>query len=118
VSVKDYTTVGTGQSIEAALDDFNTNMRGSSSGSVIDSGANKQTIEGTVSRFAAESQSGSTVYIFTLSEKPEQIFTSTYDISNQLALTKEGDKVKLSCIPESGNMYTVMSFANETFSKK
>jgi hypothetical protein len=118
VSVKDYTTVGTGETIEAALDNFKSSMRGSSSGSVIESGVGRKSLKGTVSRFAAESQSGSTVYKFTLAEEPKLIFTAAYDISSQLALTKEGDKVSLSYIPESGSICTVASFTNETLTQK
>lgn len=114
VSVKDYTTVGTGETISAALNDFNRNMRGSSGGNLSETESPKQTLSGTVSRFSAESQSGSTVYKFILAEKPGMIFTATYDVSNQLALTKEGDKVSITSEKDTGNVYHVSAFTNET----
>ncbi|HEX2939067.1 MAG TPA: hypothetical protein VHO66_09155 [Ruminiclostridium sp.] len=114
VSVKDYTTVGTGETISAALNDFDRLMRGSSSGNLAETENPKQKLSGTISRFSAESQGGSTVYKFMLAEKPGQIFTSTYDISNQLALTKEGDKVTIMFEKDGGNVYNVSDFTNET----
>ncbi|CDZ24975.1 hypothetical protein CCDG5_1879 [[Clostridium] cellulosi] len=116
VSVKDYTTVGTGETITAALDDFNHKIRENSSGNLEETKSLKQTVKGTISRFAAESQNGSTVYKFTLTEKSGLLFTAAYDVSNQLALTKEGDKVSFTCEKESENIYKVSSFTNETLS--
>jgi hypothetical protein len=114
VSVKDYTMVGTGNTISVALADFKSNLRSNrSNSSSIETGENKKTVEGTVSRFAAESQEGSTVYKFTLDVQQNKIFVSSYDISNQLALTKEGDKVTVT-YTESGGILNVVSFENQT----
>lgn len=115
VSVKDYTTVGTGETINSALDDFTRSMRSGSNGNLSETESAKQKFSGTVDRFSSESQSGSTVYEFTLKEKPGYIFTATYDISTQLALTVEGDKVSITFEKDSGNVYTVSKFSNQTF---
>jgi hypothetical protein len=118
VSVSDYSIVGTGETIQNALDDFNQSLNASSTGSVINTDEDKQTIEGVVTRFAAESQSGSTVYEFMIDKEPGKIFTATYDVSNQLALTKEGDKIKVTYSPSSsGNIVNVITFANETLAQ-
>ncbi len=119
VSVSDYSIVGTGETIQSALDDFNQSMMSSPQGNVINTNENKQTLEGIVTRFAAESQSGSTIYEFMIDKAPGKIFTATYDISDQLALTKEGDKVKLTYSPpSSGNEISVITFENETLEAK
>lgn len=117
VSVEDYTTVGTGESVQDALDNFESAERGTSDGNVIESSA-KKSAAGTVERFAAEAQNGSTVYEFTLKGDPTRIFTSTYDVSDQLAITKEGDSVKITYIPEEGGVNTVASFVNTSISQK
>ena len=113
VSVADYTTVGTGETISDALDDFDRMMRSTTGGSVIDSNSGKVTLEGTVARIAQEQQDGSSVYKFTLSELPGVIFTATYDLSNDLALTRDGDKVKIIYAKSTGSVISVSSFANE-----
>lgn len=119
VSVSDYTTVGTGETIQDALDDYSRNLKGTASGSLINSDSNKKTVDGTISRFAAESQDGSTTYEFMLAEQPGNIFTATYDISSQLALTKEGDKVKVTYNPIAGtDIISVSSFSNTTLAIK
>lgn len=119
VSVSDYATVGTGETIQDALDDYSRNLKGSTSGSLINADGNKKTIEGTVSRFAAQNQNGSTTYEFMLAEQPGKIFTATYDISDQLALTREGDKVKITYNAIAGsNVISVTSFVNTTLAIK
>ncbi|MDR3551982.1 MAG: hypothetical protein P4L75_02555 [Clostridia bacterium] len=118
VSVKDYTTVGTGETIQDALDDFDRNMRSSTGGSVIGTGSNRSQLEGTVVRIASEDQAGTTIYKFTLSEQPGVIFTATYDISEELALTKEGDKVKITYDKSTKSVIPIATFDNENFTLK
>jgi hypothetical protein len=118
VSVRDYTTVGTGETIADALDDFKVNLRNTTGGSVIGTESNKLTLEGTVSRIASEQQNSVTLYKFILNEQPGTIFTASYDISNQLALTKEGDKVKLTYAKTESSAITVSSFINEALGAK
>ena len=113
VSVADYTTVGTGETISDALDDFGRMMRSTTGSSVIDSSSGKVTLEGTVARIAQEQQDGSSIYKFTLSEQPGVIFTATYDLSDDLALTVDGDKVKITYAKSSGSVVSVSSFGNE-----
>lgn len=116
VSVKDYTTVGNGETISDALDSFRQELRSSGSGSAIDTDTSTVSIEGTVSRVASEMEQGSTLYKFMLLEQPGKIYTATYDVSDELALTKEGDKIKISCssAKTSAAVIPVVSFENET----
>jgi hypothetical protein len=118
VSVKDYTTVGNGETIADALDNFRKNMRNTSGGSVIATGSDKLTLEGTVLRINSELQAGSTLYKFILAEQPDKIFTATFDLSNELALTKEGDKVKIEYFKTTNTVIAVTSFDNTAFALK
>jgi hypothetical protein len=110
VSVKNYTAVGTGDTIADALIDFNLSLGSTTGGSVINSDTTKVTLEGTISRIASEQQNSITTYEFMLTEQPGTIFTANYDVSTQLALTKEGDKVKITYTKSSNS---VDSFTNE-----
>lgn len=114
VSVRDYTTVGTGETIADALDDFKRTLGNASGSSVIGTESQKVTLEGTIDRFAPEQQEGSTVYRFILTGQPGLIFTADYDISSDLALTKEGDKVKITYAKSDGAVVSIDSFTNET----
>jgi len=118
VSVKDYTTVGNGETIADALDNFRKNMRNTSGSSVIATGSDKLTLEGTVLRINSELQASSTIYKFIISEQPDKIFTATFDISNELALTKEGDKVKIEYFKTSNTLIAVTTFDNTAFTLK
>jgi hypothetical protein len=118
VSVKDYTTVGNGETIADALDNFRKNMRNTSGGSVIATGSDKLTLEGTILRINSELQASSTIYKFIITEQPDKIFTATFDLSNELALTKEGDKVKIEYFKTSNSVIAVTSFDNTAFALK
>jgi hypothetical protein len=115
VSVKDVTNVGTGETINDALDDFRQSELNSGGSSVINTDNTKVTLEGTISRIASEQQGNTTVYEFILDVQPGTIFTATYDVSDELALTKEGDKVKITYTkPDSAAVTTsVDTFDNE-----
>lgn len=118
VPVGDYTTVGTGSTIQDALDDLRHTIRGSSDSSGIEAGEKKQTVEDTIARFASENQNGSTQYEFILQGNPGKIYTASYDVSSELALTKEGDKVKISFEPDGNGLISITSFTNETIGQK
>lgn len=54
-----------------------------------------KTVEGTVKRFAADTQNGVTTYYILLHEVPNKIFTGTSKISEELPLVRDGDRVKV-----------------------
>jgi hypothetical protein len=115
VSVKNYTAVGTGETITGALDDFNLSLGSTTGGSVINSGNTTLTLEGTISRIASEQQNSITIYEFMLTEQPGTIFTANYNVSTKLALTNAGDKVKITYRKSSNS---VEKFDNETLDLK
>ena len=115
VSVKNYTAVGTGETITDALDDFNLSLSSTTGGSVINSQSTKLSLEGTISRIASEQQNSITIYEFMLTEQPGTIFTANYNVSTQLALTNAGDKVKITYTKSSNSVGT---FDNEALDLK
>ena len=108
VSVSNYTNVGTGETIDSALRNFRQVM-GSSNDGII-TGQNAKEAEGKVYRIASEALGESITYKLILKEKPDQIFTISYDLSNELALTEPGDRVKINYMAVS---YTHLIEDNE-----
>ena len=61
---------------------------------------------------------GDTVYKMILAEHPDQIFTVPALISDELALTREGDRVKLEYTEGEGIISQATSFDNLAYTQK
>ena len=108
VSVSNYTSVGTGETVNSALRNFRQVVNNSSDGIV--TGEDAETVTGTILRIASEPLGDGLTYKMILEEEKDRIFICAYDLSNELALTEPGDKVKLECLPSGDGICTVMTF--------
>lgn len=115
VSVANYTSVGTGETIDSALRDFN-QVRGSSGGALTSQPSD--TITGEVLRIASESIGESVTYKIILKSSPTRIFTISYDLSNELALTQVGDRVSMDYMDSKTGICTVTGFDNLEFEQR
>ena len=116
VSVSNYTSVGTGETVNSALRNFRQVVNNSSDGIV--TGEDAETVTGTILRIASEPLGDGLTYKMILEEEKDRIFICAYDLSNELALTEPGDKVKLECLPSGDGICTVMTFDNLEFEQK
>lgn len=112
VSVANYTSVGTGETIDSALRDFH-QVRGSSGGIV--TGQTSDETTGEVLRIASESVGDILTYKIILKNQPSRIFTVSYELSNELALTQPGDKVSIRYIDSENGICTATGFDNLEF---
>ena len=115
VSVANYTNVGTGETIDSALRDFR-QMRGSSGG--ILTGQTAKSMKGTVLRIASESLGDGVTYKIILEEKPSLLFTVSYDLSNELAVTQPGDRVSIDYMTSDTGICIATGFDNLAFTQK
>ena len=113
VSVSNYTNVGTGETIDSALRNFR-QVRGNA-GVNITTGQTISKEEGTVLRIASETIDNTVTYKLILEEKQDYIFTVSYDLSNELALTQPGDKVALEYMDDPSGICSASSFDNLEF---
>ena len=115
VSVVNYSIVGTGETISAALADYNQALRDGGISSDFSSQETEETITGTVSRIASEYNGSETVYKLLL-EGEDGIFLASASLSHELALTQPDDRVTLQCYRSGDNSsYRVTSFDNLSF---
>lgn len=112
VSVANYTSVGTGETIDSALRDFR-QVRGSSGGIV--TGQTSDETTGEVLRIASESVGDILTYKIILKSQPSRIFTISYELSNELALTQPGDEVSVRFIDSENGICTATGFDNLEF---
>ncbi len=113
VSVTNYSIVGTGETVSAAISDY---QRGLSGDSSIDlsGGVEETKFTGTVSRIASELSGTETVYKLILEQKPGVIFTLPASLSDQLALTMPGDRVTLEYLDTGDASLRCSAFRNAT----
>lgn len=119
VSVVNYSSVGTGETIDDAMRNYESIMASQSTGtSDIDiSSSQKATVEGTVLRIAREISKEENIYKLILNEYPNKIFSIEGSYSNELALTQPGDKVKIEYRSGTGQILTAISFDNLQFTQ-
>ena len=119
VSVQDYQTVGVGETIPEARLKYEKALRTSTGGqSVGNTNADLETITGTVARVGSEYSSAGTVYYLVLNEYNHLLFSIQGSLSDELALTKEGDKVQLGYYPKEGQTQEAGTFDNLEFTQQ
>ena len=118
VSVSDYTSVGTGETIGNAMTNYQSVLKNTSGSSDIGTGDEQKTLQGTIERISSQTVNGSTVYSMIIKEQPDKIFTAVADISPELVLTKDGDAVKITYIASDLSVIDIASFDNLAYSQK
>ena len=118
VSIIDYTSVGTGETIGNAMSNYQSVMKNTSGSTDIDTGGQQQELQGTIDRISSENISGNTVYSMILKEKPDKIFTAVADISPELSITKSGDTVKISYVKSDHAVINIAAFDNVMYTQK
>lgn len=116
VSVSNYTNVGTGETIDSALRNYR-QVQGTVN-SNISAGQATSTIKGTVLRIASETMENTITYKIILEEQKDHIFTVSYELSNELALTLPGDRVAMDYMEDQTGVCSAFSFDNLEFKQK
>lgn len=117
VSVKDYTSVGNGETAESALLNYQQLIQGSSD-AVIEDQTNVKVQEGTIERIAPEVQGQTTIYKIILKEIPDKIFTASSNLSDELALSEVSDKVSIRYYETQEPVINAIAFDNLQFTQK
>lgn len=120
VSVEDYQTVGVGETVSEARLNYEKALRASPGNqSVGNTSQDQQTLTGAVQRIGSEMNTAGTVYYLVLAEQPQLLFSIQGSLSDELALTREGDRVTLTYYPrEGGGTQTADSFDNLEFTQR
>lgn len=116
VSVQDYSTVGVGATLTEAAEDYWKQLK--NNGLVVPDVPESQetkTLTGTVMRIAQEVNQQNTVYYMILNENPNYIFQLASELSDELALTREGDQVTLEFTDHSSGIVRAFKFDNLQF---
>ena len=118
VSVTNYSTVCTGESVSAAMRDYENKLRSDGVTTIGKLGGVVEQLEGTILRISGEYSGGNTVYKFLLSEKPDILFIAESTAGAELALTQPNDKIQVEYSLSSDGTAEVTSFDNLLFTQK
>jgi hypothetical protein len=112
VSVNDFSTVGVGETIKAARDNFQMALAGSRIGNLAEGSAEKTTLEGIVARLGSDIKDGRTFYYFSLKENPGVIYIATSNLSSYLPITTIGDKVRIAYLSSTDKEISLTELKN------
>lgn len=115
VNVKNYNTVGVGDSLQATLNKYlegltNTNIS-------LENGNQDETIKGEVERIGVVVKEGTSIYDIKLKNN-DNIFSVSTETSREVALTKVGDIVEMKYIKVGSGKYVLTNaFTDVSFTK-
>lgn len=115
VNIEDYSIVANGSSIMEAKRAYINAM--TSAGNTVDFSDEVYgyTAKGTVSRITSNVENGNTFYYMILDEDKTKLYMASYTISEELPITREGDKVEVSYIDEANGTINIVTFDNMEF---
>lgn len=110
VNVKNYNTVGVGDTLQATLNKY---LEGLTNTSIsLESGNQEEEIKGEVERMGLVIKEGTSIYDIKLKNN-DNIFSVSTETSREVALTKVGDNVNMRYIKIGGSRYIITnSFIN------
>ena len=118
VSVTNYSTVGTGESVSDALRDYESKLVSDGVTTISNLSGETETLEGVILRIASEYSDGHTIYKFLLESPQDILFTAQASVSPELALTQPGDRVSVSYLLSSNGIADADSFDNLEFAQQ
>jgi len=117
VSVKDYSTVGTGESLSKTKSNYINYLKDKGNWQGLEKSGEKITEKGTVLRIASSFVEDTTYYYIILKEKQDKIFITSLNMSNELPLTREGDSVEITYNKNPNSSIDLISFDNLQFTQ-
>ena len=118
VSVTNYSTVGTGESVSDALRDYESKLVSDGVTTISNLSGETKAVEGVILRIASEYSDGRTIYKFLLESPQDILFTAQASVSPELALTQPGDRVSVSYLLSANGIADADSFDNLEFTQQ
>lgn len=118
VNVNDYSVVGIGESVTKAKSDYIKTLKNRGDWKGLKDNGDEQKIEGTISRIGTALVEDTTFYYIVLNEKPDKIFITGINMSNELPLTVVGDKVAVEYFDNESSSIDLTKFDNLNIKSK
>ncbi|MDE5976893.1 MAG: hypothetical protein K2G70_00280 [Turicibacter sp.] len=117
VNVKDYSKVGTGETLDEARANYTKLVFGTQGNFSDLSSGEQKSITATVDRLGTSQTDGNTYYTIILKEYPELLLMGAATVSPELAISREGDEVTIEYIEVNNQTKTIVSFDNLEFNQ-
>lgn len=95
VSVEDYTIVGIGETKEDAFRNYREQLKSKGNKVTIENSTSQENSTGIVERINSDVSDGNTYYYFTIDSLKDVIFTVSSKVSNEIPITRDGDRIKV-----------------------
>lgn len=118
VNIKDYSSVGIGTTIAEARRNYINKLNSKGNNVVFTEEAFGYTKEGVVTRITANIESGNSYYYMIIDDDMTKLYMASYMISEELPVTREGDKVKINYVDESNGTINIVEFDNLNLSQE
>lgn len=118
VNINDYGIVGAGATIAEAKRNYSNKLTSKGNNVAFSDEAFGYTKEGIVTRITANIESGNSYYYMIIDDDMTKLFMASYMISEELPVTREGDKIKISYVDEANGTINVVEFDNLNLSQK
>lgn len=116
VNVENYSIAAKGASLaEASRAYIQSVARNSTTHVVASDEAYGYTYEGKVQRISNVVEDGSTYYYLVVEGEEEKIFTASYMVSEELAVTRDGDTVQITYVDDKNGTVDIITFDNVAF---
>ncbi|MEG2022126.1 MAG: hypothetical protein RR087_10145, partial [Oscillospiraceae bacterium] len=118
VSVEDYQTVGVGESVSEARLSYEKAMRANPGNQDVGNiSTDVKTLTGTLERIGGEYTGSLTTYYAVLTEYPQYLFRIQGSLSDELAVSNAGDKVKVEFFEKESGTQEMTLFDNLEFTQ-
>lgn len=115
VNIESYAIVGVGDTIASAKRNYISDITSVGNKEVVSGEAYMYELEGKISRISSNVENANTYYYLVIDSNTTKLFMASYDVSEELPITREGDKVKISYIDDSNGVIDISKFDNLDF---
>lgn len=119
VNIENYSIVATGSTVAEVQQNYIDAMVSNGNNVVVGSQeAYLYHTEGIVSRISAQITDGNTTYYMIIGDDNTKLYVASSSVSDELAITREGDNVRVSYIDDSNGTVNISDFDNLGFSQE
>lgn len=118
VSIRNYQVVAVADTLQATLRQYQAKLSQDRTAVTSDSVVTDKKVVGVVSRVSQDIRNGTSAYYLMVQGEPSHIFVGNTDTSEELVLTKVGDKVELHFPEGSSRVSSLTGFDNLSITNK
>ncbi|MCM1989984.1 cell shape-determining protein [Oceanirhabdus seepicola] len=112
VNVRDYSVVGVGESLNKTKSNYIKKLKNRGDWQTLQNSSDEVTEIGTVHRIGTSVIEGTTYYYIVTVENGDKIFITSLNMSSELPLTREGDKITFTYYKNENSSIDLVNFDN------